>query len=99
MKLLIIFSLLILSLLIVGCVGEFCIDKETGAKLSYAEAKEIAIAGECGDRLKEIHLCNEYTGTWWIDVDIERELCNPACVVDVNTKEAVINWRCTGVVS
>ena len=64
--------------------------------LTISDAKSIAKNSECGDRLKETYVCNEYTGTYWIDLDIEKEGCNPACVVDVETREASINWRCTG---
>ena len=71
-------------------------DLETGNELGLAEAKELAIASECGDRLLENIMCNENTGTWWIDLEIDKPGCAPACVVNVNTKEAVINWRCTG---
>lgn len=76
-----------------------CTDKETGASMSLAEAKEIAIASECaqGNLIGE-QVCNEYTGTWWLDLDIKRESCYPACVVNVVTKTAKINWRCTGLI-
>ena len=71
--------------------------------MSILEARKIAIISECGEQgsLKDIHLCNEYTGTWWIDLQplTEEPGCNPACVVNVNTKTAGINWRCTGVMS
>jgi len=68
--------------------------------MSLTEAKQIALASECGEQgtLKDTYLCNEDTGTWWIDLDIEKEGCNPACVVNVATKQAEINWRCTGVI-
>ena len=72
---------------------------ETGESMTFAEAEEIAKASECGDRLKKIHLCNENTGTWWIDLDIQKEGCSPACVVNVVTKQAEINWRCTGLIT
>ena len=49
--------------------------------------------------LTEEYSCNEYTGTYWIDLDIEKEGCNPACVVNVESREAEINWRCTGLLS
>jgi hypothetical protein len=75
---------------------EFCQKEGTDIKLSLSEAKEIAILGECGNKLKDTYICNEVTGTWWINLDIEREGCNPACVIDVETKIAEINWRCTG---
>jgi len=43
-------------------------------------------------------MCNNYTGTYWIDLDIDKPGCNPACVVDTVTKTAEINWRCTGLI-
>ena len=80
---------------------EHCI-APTGEAMSLFEAKEIAVNSECGENLKEPYLefsvCNADTGTWWIDLDIEKEGCNPACVVDIETKTAEINWRCTGVI-
>lgn len=86
-----------------GCVDEktevsdeFCVKTGSGEKLGLTEAREIGGAGECGDRLKDTYTCNADTGTWWIDLDIVREGCNPACVINVVTKEASINWRCTG---
>ena len=75
---------------------EFCQKKGTETKLSLSEAKEIAFLSECGDRLEDTYICNEITGTWWINLDIEKEGCNPACVINVETKMAEINWRCTG---
>jgi len=95
--------------LISGCVEEkqetpeeFCIKTGTGEKLSLTEAKQIALASECGEQgtLKDTHMCNADTGTWWIDLDpyTEREGCNPACVISVVTKQAEINWRCTGAI-
>ena len=78
---------------------EHCTEQNTTFTLTLADAKQIAIDSECGDRLKENYVCNEYTGTYWIDLDIEREGCNPACVVNVETREAEINWRCTGAIT
>ena len=75
---------------------EFCQKKGTDIKLSLSEAKNIAIQGQCGDKLKDTYICNEGTGTWLIDLNIEKEGCSPACVVNVETKIAEINWRCTG---
>lgn len=68
------------------------------AILTIADAKEIAKESECGDRLTNSYQCNESSGTWWIDLDIEKEGCEPACVVDVKNRQAKINWRCTGFV-
>ncbi len=72
----------------------------TGESMSLEEATEIALASECVENgtLKETSQCNENTGTWWIDLDIEKEGCSPACVVDIVTGEAEINWRCTGLI-
>ena len=75
---------------------EFCQKKGTDTKLSLSEAKEIAFLSECGDRLEDTYICNEITGTWWINLDIEKEGCSPACVINVETRTAEINWRCTG---
>ena len=69
---------------------------ETCAGMSLSEAKEIAAANECGDDFKEEYFCNDHTMTWWIDLNLKKEGCNPACVIDTQTKTAEINWRCTG---
>jgi len=86
--------------LISGCVGpsgpDRCVMAGTDIGMNLSEAREIAVNSECGNRLKDTYMCNEGTGTWWIDLDITREGCNPACVVNVVTGEAEINWRCTG---
>jgi len=42
------------------------------------------------------YVCNENTGTYWINLDIKKEGCNPACVINLETRTAEINWRCTG---
>ena len=80
---------------------ESCIKTDTGESMSLSEAREIALQSECVDEesLKDDSFCNESTGTWWLDLDIQKEGCAPACVINVSTKKAEINWRCTGVVS
>jgi len=77
---------------------ENCVKTDTGESMTLTEAKEIALKSECvkEGNLKETYLCNEFTGTWWLDLEIDRPGCAPACVVNVVTKEAEINWRCTG---
>ena len=79
---------------------ELCWDDETGAELSYQQAVEIAQNSDCAaeGQLKETRVCNSNTGTWWIDLEMDAPGCNPACVVDVNTKMAEINYRCTGLI-
>jgi hypothetical protein len=43
---------------------------------------------------------NENSKTWWFDANLNavKPDCNPACVVSVETKQAEINWRCTGLI-
>jgi serpin B len=79
---------------------EACVDANTGASMTLEEATRIAIESECGQKgtLTESYFCNENTGTWWIDLEIDQPGCAPACVVDVNTGAAEINWRCTGAI-
>ena len=89
---------------------EHCTKKETHEILTLSDAKQIAIDSECGEKgtLKETYVCNEHTGTYWIDLEVydeaweelevSEEMCNPACVVNVVTREAEINWRCTGLI-
>jgi len=64
--------------------------------LTISDAKKLAERGECGAEFKETYVCNNVTGTYWIDLDIKKKGCNPACVVDIETREVEINWRCTG---
>ncbi len=79
-------------------IEEYCVDEETEKILTLAEAKEVAIKSECGDNLEKTFNCNQKTGTYWIDLDLEKEDCNPACVVDIIERTAKINWRCTGLI-
>lgn len=108
-KVTVIIVFLALVLFLTGCVQkqgvepieqEFCVFLETGEKLSLTDAQDIALKSECvlEGVLKDTYLCNENTGTWWLDLNIVKEGCSPACVVNVVTKEANINWRCTGTI-
>ncbi len=76
---------------------EYC-SAVAGESMALSEAKKIAIDSECGEQgaLKDKYFCNSNTGTWWIDLDIEKQGCSPACVINVITKKASVNWRCTG---
>lgn len=81
--------------------SETCTDSGTNETMSYREAKEIALSSECIENatlIEGTELCNEITGTWWIDLDLEQAGCAPACVINVTSKEAEINWRCTGLI-
>ena len=77
----------------------YCVSKETGKKMSVSEARKIANNSDIGNQgtLKDTYSCNESTSTWWIDMNptIEQNACNPAYVVNINTKAVEINWRCT----
>jgi hypothetical protein len=78
--------------------NELCTDPAGGSNLSYDQAFAIALDSPCTaeGELLPAHVCNESTGTWWIGLNVEREGCDPACVVDANSQTAEINWRCTG---
>jgi len=71
-------------------------------RLTFQEAMAIAQNSDCiqEGRLTDTYVYNEYTRTWWIDLDpfTPKEGCNPACVVYEDTKTAEINWRCTRLV-
>lgn len=69
-----------------------------GNKMTYEDALKKAEAGCKDGKLQESHLCNDTTGTWWIDFvpNEPKEGCNPACVVFVDNGSTEINWRCTG---
>jgi len=74
--------------------------EESCGGMFLSEAKEIASQSECVEEgnLKDEAFCNDSTGTWWLDLDIDRPGCAPACEVDVSTGEAEINWWCTELV-
>lgn len=80
-------------------VSETCVSPGEN-KMAFKEAMKLALSGECAKMgmLAEKGNCNAYTGTWWIDLDLfeKKEGCNPACVINVDTKATEINWRCTG---
>lgn len=91
--------ILALAFLFSACttqVDDLCYFNEFS--LSLDEAKEIADASECGSNFGENFVCNENTGTYWLDLNLEKPGCNPACVVNIETGEAEINWRCTGLI-
>jgi len=93
-----IFNLILSTFKFLG--EENCVKTDTGESMTLTEAKEIALASKCVEEggLKETYSCNNFTGTWWLDLEIDKPGCAPACVVNVVTKEAEINWRCTGLI-
>jgi hypothetical protein len=58
-------------------------------------AKEMCVKG--GEALS-LGTYNPTSKTWWFDANLNatRPGCNPACVVSEETRQAEINWRCTG---
>jgi hypothetical protein len=73
----------------------------TEPAMSEAEARAIAANSECAriGTLKDSAFYNESTGTWWIDLAVDKPGCNPACVVHVSDKTVEVNWRCTGLIA
>jgi len=67
--------------------------------MSEKIARSIAEISECVNdgALKENAFYNENSKTWWIDLDIDKTGCNPACVIHED-ETVEINWRCTGLI-
>ena len=74
---------------------------QSNQKMTEEQAKKIA-EKECIKQGESIGKgsYNEYTKTWWFDVDLvtNQKGCNPACVVMEENATAEINWRCTGLI-
>ena len=58
----------------------------------YSEPRCLMPSVSC----EKSYQCNDYTGTWWIDLNIQQTGCSPACVINITSRQAEINWRCTG---
>jgi len=80
---------------------EACLGPE-GGSMFLTEAQALAQESACTEEgfLGEGGMCNTETGTWWLDFEPTepKEGCSPACVVNIETNEAEINWRCTGLI-
>ncbi|MBU4374326.1 MAG: hypothetical protein KJ714_07815 [Euryarchaeota archaeon] len=78
------------------CLREW--EEPCSGKMSLEEAIAIAKDSVCAQdgNLTDKTMYNEITLTWWIDLDLEKEGCSPACVISEETRTAEINWRCTG---
>ena len=68
------------------------------SSLTQEDAQSLAEQSSCTEQgpLTGTSFYNFNTRTWWFDLDIQKEGCNPACVVSEDTLQAEINWRCTG---
>ncbi len=65
--------------------------------MSLAEAQQIAAqSSECMQvaRTTPKGVYNPSNNTWTIDLNATQKGCNPACVVDVASKTAHVDWRC-----
>lgn len=73
-------------------------EEPCGQQITLGEAITIANNSVCTEngKLMDETFYNNVTKTWWIELDIKKDGCNPACVVSEETKTAEINWRCTG---
>ena len=85
-------------LFIIGLLG--CVQQPTG-NMNQNEALQIARASVCvqeGPLKENTIFYNDVTQTWWIDLDVQKTGCSPACVVNAVTRTAEVNWRCTGLI-
>lgn len=81
--------------------GDAAADTEPASgKMTLEEAIAIAQNSDCVKEgaLTDVTMYNDFTKTWWINLDMEKPGCLPACVVSEETKTAEINWRCTGLI-
>jgi hypothetical protein len=73
-----------------------------GGVMTLRNALQNAETGACSEvgSLTDRYVCNNETGTWWIDLEpnTPKQGCNPACVVNVTTGAVEVNWRCTGLI-
>jgi hypothetical protein len=60
----------------------------------YSKPACMAPSLEC----ERTYVCNEGTETFWINLNMTKQGCNPACVINLETNKAEINWRCTGLI-
>ena len=85
--------------LTIGDCAPKCFNQVTQEVLNAAHNSECTEKGTLSGEW--IH--NKNSNTWWIDIDMkprfEKPLCNPACVINEETLEVEINWRCTGLLS
>ena len=73
---------------------------EAEPQISAEDALSIANSSRCVENgtLEGEPSYNAVTKTWWINLDIDKEGCSPACVVYEDSMETEINWRCTGLI-
>ena len=66
--------------------------------ITIVAAEKIAQNSSCmaTGNLTGSYTYNNFTGTWWFDLDTAKAGCAPACVVYEANLTAGVNWRCTG---
>lgn len=86
--------------------SDVCTNSGNTASMTYTEAKRIAENSNCTSegiiRDEGREYCNANTLTWWLpfsSLSNSKPGCSPTCVVNINTKQAEINWRCTGLIT
>lgn len=104
-------AIIVIIIIIVGGLGYWAVSilnstpKEETEELTLSQEEALAIAQQSSDCsmtgiLTDTINYNAVTKTWWIDLErmpeLEKDGCNPACVVNEETKTAEVNWRCTG---
>jgi len=92
------FAIASLLLILAGCTLP-SVSSETCNGMTIETALTLIEASNCSDQgtLTTTYNCNEVTSTWWVDLIVpEADGCAPACVVNTQTQEVEINWRCTG---
>jgi hypothetical protein len=64
--------------------------------MTIYDAQHAFDSSQCGleGSAKDNHACDETAGTWIIGIQTFRKNCDPACVINVVTKKAAIDWRC-----
>lgn len=71
-----------------------------GPEISESEAIQKAqksICVEAGTLTNNAYY-NPNSQTWWIDLNLDKPGCSPACVITASGS-AEINWRCTGLIT
>lgn len=66
--------------------------------MDVSEARDIAGNAPCNGSISIDRWCNNFTNTYWFDMTIAKAGCNPVCVINTETKQAEINWMCTGLI-
>lgn len=91
--------LLMVLVFITGC-SQVCTKKDTKLSMTLDDALKLADACTADGTVLETGMCNEFTGTWWLEFEAKepKDGCNPACVVDIENRKSEVNWRCTGLI-